>query len=191
MVKERARRIEAEQSGGHIAVESQPGDTAPLKIYPPRAFESFDAPPRKIPDPNPLACEKTILLVEDEAMLRELAATILEDLGYKVFTAENGRAALDLLRGGDPPQVDLVLTDLIMPEMCGQELVRQLRPLSPHTKIIYSSGYTEDSIIGSGGPEAGIHFLPKPYTVTSLSEKVREVLGDGAAPAHDALLLPE
>jgi len=117
-----------------------------------------------------------VLLVEDEPMLRELGLTVLEELGYRVFTAENGREALRLLAENPGVSIDLLLTDVVMPEMGGKELVDRLRPLSPQTKVIFCSGYTEDAIFLSGGLEAGVFFLQKPNTVAAVARKVRDVL---------------
>jgi CheY-like chemotaxis protein len=170
------------QSGGHITVYSELGNGTTFKVFLPRVEEAVELV--AAPSSTPLAAcgGEVILLVEDEAMLRELGTTILEELGYRVYTAGNGCEALELLRDPALPEVNLILTDLIMPEMGGQELIRHVRPLLPRTKVIYSSGYTEDSIIWAGGLETGIHFLPKPYSVVTIAEKVREVLNLPVSP---------
>jgi CheY-like chemotaxis protein len=118
----------------------------------------------------------TILLVEDEPMVRELGRTVLEELGYDVTSACNGREAMQIL--GDPPQrcFDLLFTDVVMPEMGGRELADKVRPLCPGTKVIFCSGYTEDAIFHSGALERGVYFLQKPYTVAGIAQKVRDVL---------------
>ncbi len=164
------------QSGGHIIVYSEVRRGTIFKIFLPMVEDPVEEFAPAVAEPSPAGGREVILVVEDEPMLRDLGTTILEELGYKVFTAGNGREAMELMSGGGIPHIDLVLTDLIMPEMGGQELVKHLLPLFPTTKVIYTSGYTEDSIIWSGGLEPDVHFLPKPYSVLGIAAKVREVL---------------
>jgi YesN/AraC family two-component response regulator len=93
-----------------------------------------------------------------------------------VLAAENGCEALRLLAQNEPVVIHLLLTDVVMPVMGGKELAAKLRPISPQTKIIFCSGYTEDAIFHSGGLEAGVYFLQKPYSVAAVAQKVRDVL---------------
>lgn len=167
------------QSGGHITVYSEVGKGTTFKVYLPQVNEAAE-PLVRHPESNetPQGTE-TVLLVEDEPMLRELGQTVLEELGYRVLVAENGCAALEILRENTGLHVDLLLTDVIMPEMGGRELVNRIRPLLPETKVIYCSGYTEDAIFHSGGLEAGVFFLQKPYTVAAVAQKVKDVLTAG------------
>ena len=168
------------QSGGHISVYSEPGTGTTFKVYLPRVMESVTVEPR-VEAPQPMECgHETVLIVEDEPMLRELGETVLQELGYRVFCAENGRHALALLDENPDLTIDLLFTDMMMPEMGGRELVEKLRPLSPRTKVIYCSGYTEDAVFRSGGIEAGVFFLQKPYTVAAVAKSVRDAL---SAPA--------
>jgi CheY-like chemotaxis protein len=119
---------------------------------------------------------ETVLIVEDEPMLRELGETVLQELGYRVYCAENGKEALALIHEMPDLRIDLLFTDMMMPEMGGRELVERLRPISPKTKVVYCSGYTEDAVFRSGGIEAGVYFLQKPYTVAAVAKTVRDAL---------------
>ena len=164
------------QSGGHIAVYSELGKGTTFKVFLPRVNEAAEPFVQEVLSTIIPQGRETVLLVEDEPMLRELGLTVLGELGYRVFTAENGREALRVVRENPGATIDLLLTDVVMPQMGGKELVEHLRPLSPGTKVIFCSGYTEDAIFHSGGLEAGVYFLQKPYTVAAVAQKVRDVL---------------
>ena len=164
------------QSGGHISVYSEPGEGTSFRVFLPRVTEQavkvkHDAEALSIP-----AGVGTILLVEDEPMLRELGSTVLQELGYQVIVSENGQEALSLLTAHPETTFDLLLTDIIMPEMGGRELVTALRELRPAIKVIYCSGYTEDAVFHSGSLEAGAWFLQKPYTIAAVARKVDEAM---------------
>ena len=120
---------------------------------------------------------ETILYVEDDPMVRKLNLTILERLGYRVLLAEDGPAALALADEFDGT-LDMLITDVVMPEMNGEELSRRIRGMCPQIKILFTSGYTEDIIAPRGVLENGTHFLSKPYRPTQLAEKVRGILDD-------------
>ena len=109
-------------------------------------------------------------------MLRELGLLVLSGLGYRVLSADNGVQALRLLEQHRGQNIHLLVTDVVMPEMGGKELAERLRVLSPHTKVLFCSGYTEDAIVHDGTLDPGISFVQKPYTVATLANKVREVL---------------
>jgi PAS domain S-box-containing protein len=164
------------QSGGHISVYSEPGCGTTFKVYLPKVNEAAEAIVTNAETLATPAGTGTVLLVEDEPMLRELGLTVLQELGYEVLAAENGKEALALVDAHPDKRIDLLLTDVVMPEMGGKELAEKLRPLSPKTKVIFCSGYTEDAIFHSGGLEAGVYFLQKPYTVAAVAQKVSEVL---------------
>jgi CheY-like chemotaxis protein len=116
-----------------------------------------------------------ILVAEDEAVVREMVIAALERLGYRVMAASTGEEAVRLIdRLGD--EIDLLLTDVVMPGMSGRELSKQLCAAHPQTKVLYLSGYTEDAIVHQGVLEPGTAFLQKPFTLQMLSRKVREVL---------------
>jgi two-component system, cell cycle sensor histidine kinase and response regulator CckA len=122
---------------------------------------------------------ETILLVEDEDAVRDLTETVLTSYGYKVIVTQNPENALAIAESGI--QVQLVLTDVVMPSMSGRELVRKLMAKHPHLRVLYMSGYTDDIITNGGVLEAGLAFLQKPFTPGALAQKVREAL-DATAP---------
>jgi len=165
----------AQQSGGYVWVDSQPGHGATFRIYLPRVEAAAQAagptPTRARPDRG----SETVLLVEDEADLRDLAREILEAHGYAVLTAGGPEEALRLVAGfGDP--IHLLLTDVVMPQMSGRELATRLAPGHPDMKVLYMSGYTDDVIVGHGVLDPGLAFLAKPFTPRTLAGKVRDVL---------------
>ncbi|MHA3772336.1 ATP-binding protein [Verrucomicrobiota bacterium sgz303538] len=164
------------QSGGHIAVYSELGHGTTFKVYLPKATESEEDAIACGEPPEPLGGNETVLLVEDEPVVRELGALVLSSLGYRVFEASNGREAITLVEQRRDNPFQLVVTDVVMPEMGGRELAQRLRELSPDTRILYSSGYTHDAIEKTDLLEEGINFLQKPYTMSVLAGKVREVL---------------
>jgi signal transduction histidine kinase/CheY-like chemotaxis protein len=165
------------QSGGHIAVYSDVGRGTTFKVYLPRVDEEPNTTKSVVEPQPPIPTGKgTILLVEDEPMVRELGRTVLEELGYEVTAACNGQEALRILSERKEGPFDLLFTDVVMPEMGGRELAEKLRPLCPTTKIIFCSGYTEDAIFHSGGLGKGVYFLQKPYTVAGIAQKVSRVL---------------
>jgi CheY-like chemotaxis protein len=131
--------------------------------------------PALLPDAA-LGGTETVLLVEDEDSVRQLVRDTLEAKGYRVLEAESGEAGLSIAEGHDG-KIDLVITDVIMPGIGGRELVKQLAQARPSTKFLYLSGYTEDAIVSEGSLEEGTAFLQKPFSLQSLSRKVREVLG--------------
>jgi len=167
------------QSGGHINVYSELSRGATFKIYMPEVEA-----PAKIPVPRPGPAQlprgtETILLVEDDPALREMASALLQRLGYTVLTASNGVEALSLKHQHGAGHVDLVFTDVVMPHMSGKELSDRFRLLYPQTKILFTSAYTENAIVHQGTLNPGVILLQKPFTPSALAVKVREVL-DGS-----------
>ncbi|MEW6303410.1 MAG: ATP-binding protein [Verrucomicrobiota bacterium] len=160
------------QSGGRISVYTEEGRGTKFKVYLPRVTDAAEVlrPPHQ-PAVLPRGSE-TVLLVEDEPSLRNLGMDVLRELGYRVIPAANGTHALDIVEHDTAQQIQLVVTDVVMPEMGGLELVEELRKQAPQAKILYTSGYTEETIVLG----AGIAFMQKPYTVATLANKVREVL---------------
>jgi two-component system cell cycle sensor histidine kinase/response regulator CckA len=122
----------------------------------------------------------TVLLVEDEDAVRAFGARALKNKGYNVLEANSGEAALEVLNDGGET-VDLLITDVVMPRLDGPSLVRKVRESRPDMPVIFISGYAEDSFRQRLGREAGIHFLPKPFSLKELAGKVKEVMGEKAA----------
>ena len=118
---------------------------------------------------------ETILLVEDDKGVLDFAFSVLEELGYNVYRASNGKKALELAKEKNI-RFDLLFTDLIMPEMNGKELATALKKLDPEILIIYTSGYTDNHILHSGVLDKGINFIQKPYSIQTFAQKVREIL---------------
>ncbi len=166
-----------QQSGGHIRVTSVPGGGATFFIYLPRIESGEGDLPggQHLSLPRPSPGTETILLAEDEEVVRRLAREILSENGYKVLEAGNGREAL-LISEAHRGEIHLLLTDVVMPTMSGRELTDRIRPLRPDLRIMYMSGYTDDAILRHGVLENGIPFLQKPFTPEELARKVREVL---------------
>lgn len=171
------------QSGGHINVYCELGRGTTFKIYLPQMEPSLSKTSNghsRTPD-LPRGTE-TILLVEDDPALREMAAMLLKRLGYTVLTAANGIEALSLKQQPGVGHVDLLLSDVVMPHMGGKELSERVRVLFPHTRILFTSAYTENAIIHQGVLDKDVALLPKPFTPSALASKVREVLDQPGAP---------
>jgi CheY-like chemotaxis protein len=166
------------QHGGNIWAYSEPGLGATFKIYLPVSTDS--------PEPEPSAAEEaplpdrtgteTVLLVEDEEIVRELVCSMLEMQGYEVLSAENGKDALSLLKTYEGP-LDLLLTDVVMPDMNGKELYERISRAYPDLGTIYMSGYSENVIAYHGVLKPGVNFIQKPFSVNDLAARIREVLG--------------
>ena len=163
------------QSGGYVIVQSELGRGSTFHIYLPMVQGVSEQQSVSAPDPT-LGGTETILLVEDEDSVRQLVRDTLSAKGYQVLEAENGEAGVAAAAGHNG-KIDLVITDVVMPGMGGREMVKELFHSRPGTKVLYLSGYTEDAIISDGSIEKGTAFLQKPFTLQSLSRKVREVLG--------------
>lgn len=168
------------QSGGNIWVYSEPGQGTTFKIYLPRVKEPANARTPERVSVESLRGSEKILLVEDEAAVRKLVREILEKYGYTVLDAYSGREALSLAERHRHP-IHLMMTDVVLPDMHGPELARRLTSLRPETRILYSSGYTDNAIVHRGVLEAGTAFLQKPFTPQTLARKVREVLDETRA----------
>jgi PAS domain S-box-containing protein len=163
------------QSGGHIWVYSEVGFGTTFKIYLPRLDEAAESGlSADVQAALPQGTE-TILLVEDEEMIRKAAREILEAHGYRVLEAAGGDEALTIGRDHKHP-IQLLMTDVVMPQMNGRELAERLLPLRPQLKVLYMSGYTDDAIVHHGVLEEGTAFLEKPFTAKALTHKVRELL---------------
>lgn len=170
------------QSGGYIWVYSEPGKGASFKVYFPRVDERAETDTRSNKEPSAKRGSETVLLVEDDDAVRELAEVILSSQGYKVISA-NGPKRAEEIAAAQGKEIDLVLTDVIMPSLSGRELVRKLMALNPKLRVLYMSGYTDNVIAQGGVLEEGLAFLQKPFTPRALAQKVREVL-DTVAPVR-------
>lgn len=167
-----------EQSGGNIGVSSEPGRGTTFKIYLPRVDRPVDSADQREQPPVVRPGSETILLVEDDPAVRQLPNSILGARGYRVLAPEHPSEAEQVCTQYSGP-IDLLLTDLIMPGTSGPELARRVLLRRPKIKVLYMSGYTEDSMIHRRVAEETVAFIAKPFTPTSLQGKVREVL-DGA-----------
>jgi two-component system cell cycle sensor histidine kinase/response regulator CckA len=165
-----------EQSGGHIDVDSEPGVGTTVRIYFPRVAAKAEAFSPRPSDDRSLLGSETVLLVEDEEVLRELARQILELYGYTVLLAPNGAAGLELAQN-HPDPIQLLMTDILMPKMGGIELAERLAALRPELKVLYTSGYADSG--GSSKRVAGAGYLEKPYAMEELARTVRELLDPG------------
>jgi two-component system cell cycle sensor histidine kinase/response regulator CckA len=168
------------QSGGHIAVYSEPGRGSTFKVYLPRVEGSPDAVESVPAATPPSRGSETVLLVEDEAELRELAEEVLSSRGYTVLQAGSPAEALQLAERHDGP-VHLLLTDVVMPGMSGRELADRLLGARPALKALFMSGYTDTAIVHHGVLDPGTPFLQKPFTPDALVRKVRDVLDQSRA----------
>jgi PAS domain S-box-containing protein len=166
-----------QQSGGHVSLTSTPGEGTTVTIALPQV--TVLPPPRRDPPPReravPLA-SATILVAEDQAEVRHVVRRTLAGLGYTVFEAESGPAALRLLEATSAPVIDLLLTDIVMPQMSGRELATEVVRRFPSTRVLYMSGYTAKVIGEQGILEEGVALLQKPFTTRQLRDRVREVL---------------
>jgi two-component system cell cycle sensor histidine kinase/response regulator CckA len=165
-----------QQSGGHIGVYSEVGIGTTFNIYFPRVSEPLDDVAKPIQTgPLPGGTE-TLLIVEDEPSLRQMARSVLEVQGYTVLSASNGQDALRVVREHKGSPIRLVVTDVMMPLTGGKEMAERLKTNYPDIKILFTSGYTDDAIVQQGVLEPGIAFLPKPYTPAALAYRVRAML---------------
>ena len=167
------------QSGGYIWVYSEPERGSTFKVYLPRIEETVETT-RRAEKPATRKGTETILLVEDEEGVRELAQLVLEGAGYSVLVAESAAGAEELC-AEHAGKIHLLLTDVMMPGISGRELARRISERYPRTRVLYMSGYTDNVIADGGMLEPGIAFLQKPFTPAALAQKIREVL-DVAVP---------
>jgi two-component system, cell cycle sensor histidine kinase and response regulator CckA len=163
------------QSGGYIWVDSKVGEGSTFTIYLPRVEEAVEEGAAAIPE-SPHHGTETVLVVDDDDAVRPLMRQMLERHGYKVLEAENAGAAL-LLSERHAGKIDLLLTDVVLDQMRGDELAARILAGAPALRVLYVSGYTEDTIVRQGVLKSGIAFLQKPFTAEVLAAKVRSVLG--------------
>ncbi len=178
-----------QQSGGTIWVYSELGKGTTFKIYLPRVEAEVDAPKPSI-EPATLRGTETILLVEDEEQVRGILLNVLRRQGYKVISAQNAGEAL-LICEQYPDPIDLLVTDVVMPQMSGPDLARRLAQPRPEMKVLCMSGYTDDSIVRHGVLDARVAFVQKPVTPALLGRRIRELLDDQPAPSRRFSASPE
>jgi len=166
------------QAGGNISFTSAPGQGSTFRVFFPRMIGVTPPQPISIWTPattTASAGNETVLLVEDEETILRVAREALSALGYRVITAPDGVRAMELIER-TLERIDLVITDVVMPQMGGRELATRLAVVQPGIRILFSSGYSENAISADGVLDEGINFLQKPYTPTTLARRVREVL---------------
>ena len=162
------------QSGGFIDMKSEPGVGTTFEVY----FPAVLRPAERSEEPEPARSPRgpeTVLLVEDEESVRQLAALALRDFGYRVLTASGGKEALRLM-ADNSSDVRILVTDVVMPEMSGREIAESLVATYPALKVLFVSGYTDDAVVLHGVQHSNVAFLRKPFTPSTLAAKVREVL---------------
>jgi DNA-binding response OmpR family regulator len=167
------------QSGGHIWVYSERGHGSTFKVYLPRVEGEAEAPKREERAMPETRGQETVLVVEDEPQIRELVKILLTSRGYSVLSVEDVSQAVSVSEQHEGP-IHLLLTDVVLPGISGREVAKQITAHRPETKVLFTSGYTANAIVHHGVLDAGLHFLQKPFTMATLSEKVRAVL-DGEA----------
>lgn len=164
------------QSGGHIKIYSELGEGTSIKVYLPRHYGEGDVAkitPPKTGAPRGAASE-TVLIVEDDNRMREIARAMLQELGYLVVDAASAAEAFEVLKSD--ANVSLLLTDIVMPEKNGRVLADEARALRPGLKVLFTTGYTRNAVVHNGMLDAGVSLLSKPFTLDQLAYKVREVL---------------
>ena len=164
------------QSEGWIWVDSAPGMGTTFEVFLPEVPAPQEAEPIPAPRTASLRGTETLLLVDDEEDILELTAGYLGSMGYEVISALSGEDALEKL-GGHAGKIDALITDALMPGMPGTQLAKKVRELRPETKILYMSGYAEDSGILTSLRRDGEDFLQKPFGLTELGLRIRELLG--------------
>jgi len=164
------------QSGGHVKIYSEPGHGTTIKIYLPRLQgdlgEDQDSEPGR-----PLSrgeVREVVLVVEDEPTVRQFSADALIELGYRVLEADGAAAALRLLDAY--PEIVLMFTDVVMPDVNGAKLAEEARRRRPELKILFTTGYTRNAVVHNGVLDPGVDIIGKPFTLEALSEKLRAVL---------------
>jgi CheY-like chemotaxis protein len=163
------------QSGGHLWVYSEVGKGTTFKVYLPRVDEVVESKETRDTPVEIRQGQETVLVTEDEEQVRQMIRMILEMNGYHVLEASSGDEALAIYKQHEG-QIDLIMTDVVMPQMSGRELAQSLEILHPNIKVLYMSGYTTDAIVRHGLLEQEIAFLQKPFAPDALIRKVREVL---------------
>jgi CheY-like chemotaxis protein len=180
------------QSGGHVKIYSEVGEGATVKLYLPRALAEEDAPAEAAAAAPSEGRGETILVVEDDREVRDIAVALLKDLGYDVIEAADAADALAVIESG--ANLDLLFTDVVMPgPLRSPELARLARERRPGLAVLFNSGFTENAIVHGGRLDEGVELLSKPYTREALARKIRHVLAGSAGgdPAGLPVVNPE
>lgn len=164
------------QSDGFITVYSEPGEGTVFKVYIPKS-EQEEAVDPDDPKSGEIFGSETILVVEDEENVRSIIQRTLEIYGYTILEAASGTQGLELFRQ-QAEKIDMILTDVVMPEMSGRELVEKASEIKPGIRILYMSGYTDDAIVRHGILETGMSFINKPFQAIDLLQKIRSILSE-------------
>jgi two-component system, cell cycle sensor histidine kinase and response regulator CckA len=165
----------AKQNNGFVWVYSEPGQGSIFKVYLPKVKGDAEPEEKEQSTVDDLGGSETVLIVEDDDVLRKLAQRVLHSHGYRVLDAENGEDALRVSKEHEGP-IHLLLTDVVMPKMGGKKLAERLQPLYPQMKVIYMSGYTDNAIVHHGVLAPELNFIQKPFTLEDLGRKVRKAL---------------
>ncbi|MGH7210089.1 MAG: response regulator [Acetobacteraceae bacterium] len=171
----------AKQSGGHTEISSVVGEGTTVRLFLPRFVGAAAIPPGEAVSADPPRGSGTVLVVEDEAEVRDVAGAVLRDLGYRVLEAADGPAALRMM-ANDTESVDVALIDVVLPGgMDGGEVARRLVACRPGLRTLFMSGYTGSALMHGGRLDAGVRFIGKPFERETLARKVAEVLGAASA----------
>jgi CheY-like chemotaxis protein len=164
-----------QQNHGHIVVDTAPGQGTTFRIYFPRLADAGMAPEH---DENyaPSLGKETVLLVEDEPAVREVASHLLREHGYHVLVAANGDEALQLAKAHAKEKIHILIIDVVMPRFSGKMITDQIKALQPDMKVLFISGYADDTIMQPSKGDAGLAFLQKPFSPALLAHKIREML---------------
>jgi len=162
------------QANGYVQIYSEPGIGTTITILLPATSQPAQQTPSRLRAPRGGQGE-TVLVVEDEPAMREVTRRILARNGYEVLTAASGRDAIEIATGR-PGGIDVLVSDVVMPQMLGKETAERIRALHPAVKVLFMSGYTEGVLDTQGVLEAGVNLIEKPFTEASLLAKLREVI---------------
>jgi CheY-like chemotaxis protein len=163
------------QSSGHVKIYSEPGQGTTVKVYLPRLFSSADEPEApKQPAASSDSLGEVVLVVEDEPSMRQFSVDALQTLGYRVLEADGAAAALALLDAH--PEIALLFTDIIMPDVNGRQLADEACRRRPDLRVLFTTGYTRNAVVHNGVVDPGVDLIGKPFSIDQLAEKVRAVL---------------
>ena len=166
------------QSGGHVKIYSELGHGTTIKIYLPRLHGEASVPNARPPETTARHDGGRILVVEDDAAVRNYVVEILRELGFEVAEAADGPAALRQLAAG-AGRFDLLLSDVVLPGMSGREIADEAQRLEPALRILFMTGYSRNAIVHQGRLDPGVELLQKPFTAAALAERVRQILEEG------------